>query len=273
MAPKPGTDGFLAPKAKLASAGILPALAAALALALAGCGGGGSGTQSQSVSSSKTSAEQQATSPTTHSAKAPPSGQGQASPGAAGDPATPAAPGAKHGAQVKPPKGSPERAPSAAEKAHSTLASLSLQSPDLAPGPNSESKLAAAFTCDGKDSWPTLQWQGVPPGTAELVLFVLALEPVDEALFFNWALAGLDPGLTSIQSAKLPKGAIVGKNSLAKQGYSICPPPGKPETYIFALYALPQKLPSRPGFDPAALRKEILALSGNVGLLAASYGR
>jgi hypothetical protein len=32
-------------------------------------------------------------------------------------------------------------------------------------------------------------------------------------------------------------------------------------------------LPARKGFDPAALRKEILDTSGNAGIIAASYSR
>ena len=101
---------------------------------------------------------------------------------------------------------------------------------------------------------------------------MLGLEPVNEALFFNWAVAGLEPGLEGIEAGKLPKGATVGKNSFGKNGYSVCPPAGKPETFIFALYALPQPLSPQRGFDPAALRQQILGLSGNVGLMAASYG-
>jgi phosphatidylethanolamine-binding protein (PEBP) family uncharacterized protein len=150
---------------------------------------------------------------------------------------------------------------------------MSLTSPALEPGPESVSVLPATYTCDGKDTWPTLKWGGVPPGTAELALTVLNIEPVNEALFFDWALAGIDPGLKEIQSGRLPKGAVAGRNSFGKDGYSICPPRGGPETYIFALYALPKPLPARKGFDPAALRREILDTSGNAGIIAASYSR
>jgi phosphatidylethanolamine-binding protein (PEBP) family uncharacterized protein len=148
---------------------------------------------------------------------------------------------------------------------------MTLSGPALAPGPESISTLPATYTCDGKDTWPTLRWSGVPAGTAELALLVLNLEPVNEALFFDWAVTGLEPGLTGLESGKLPKGAIVGKNSFGKTGYSICPPNGK-ETYVFALYALPSSLPASKGFDPKALREQILGLSGNSGLLAVSAG-
>ena len=92
-------------------------------------------------------------------------------------------------------------------------------------------------------------------------------------LFFDWAQAGIDPALSGIESGKLPKGAVQGQNSFAKPGYEICPAPGLAETYVFALYALPEALSPAKGFDPAALRQQVQAISRNAGLLAASYGR
>ena len=113
----------------------------------------------------------------------------------------------------------------------------------------------------------------MPSGTAELVLFVLGIQPANEKLFFNWAIAGLDPSLGGLQSGLLPKGAISGRNGFGDDGYSICPAEGTAETYIFALYALPRRLSSHPGFDPQELREEVLQVSPNAGLMAVSYGR
>jgi phosphatidylethanolamine-binding protein (PEBP) family uncharacterized protein len=97
--------------------------------------------------------------------------------------------------------------------------------------------------------------------------------PVGGKLFFDWALAGVDPAPGIINSAKLPKGAVVGQNSFGKAGYSICPPQGGAETYVFALYAVPGALSPKPGFDPAGLRQRVQAVSRRVGLLAATYAR
>jgi hypothetical protein len=47
----------------------------------------------------------------------------------------------------------------------------------------------------------------------------------------------------------------------------------KAETFLFSLYALPKKLPVKPGFDPLALRESTLEVSGDVGILATSYER
>ncbi len=178
----------------------------------------------------------------------------------------------KHGARIVPPKGPQEPAPTPAQRAQATVANISLSSPVLEPGPESTLLLPATYTCDGKDSWPTLRWEGIPQGTAQLDLFVMNLAPVNEKLFFDWAVAGLDPELREIEAGRLPKDAIVGRNGFGKNGYSICPP-GSHEIYIFALYALPRALPAKRGFDPLALRKEVLATSGSVGLLAGTYAR
>jgi len=277
MAPHPGADSFIASVSKAASARVLLALAAALLLlGLAGCGGGGSDATTASTSSDGTSASAPSQSTEKAHPSAPQGKEGAPSQDSTkqGDPqAKPAGSGeGKQGPRVSLPKGSPEPEPTPQQRAESTLASISLSSPALTPGPESISTLPATYTCDGKDTWPPLKWSGVPAGTAELALFALNLEPVDEALFFDWALAGIDPSSEGTESGQLPKGAVVGRNSFGKNGYSICPA-GDRETVIFALYALPQDLGARTGFDPATLRKQILASSGNSGLLAVSYGR
>jgi phosphatidylethanolamine-binding protein (PEBP) family uncharacterized protein len=147
-----------------------------------------------------------------------------------------------------------------------------LQSPSSLPSAAGPPALPAQYTCDGKNTSPALRWQGVPRGTAELALFAMNLQPVEGKLFFDWAVAGLSPDLAEIEAGKLPKGAVVGRNSFGKTGYGICPE-GSGETYMFALFALPKKLSPAQGFEPLALRKAVTDVSGNVGLLALSYVR
>jgi len=196
--------------------------------------------------------------------------QGQEDPGK-GKEAKPSKPSsAKQGAPIAAPEGPREPEPTPKQLEEATVASMELQSPVLLPGPESVSALPAPYTCKGKDTWPPLKWSGIPAGTQELALLVLNIEPVNEALFFDWAITGLDPKLKGLESGQLPKGTIVGRNSFGKVGYSICPP--SHETVIFALYALPQSIPAAKGFDPTALRKQILGVSGNSGLLAVSAG-
>lgn len=147
---------------------------------------------------------------------------------------------------------------------------MTLQSPSSQASSAGPQALPAEFTCDGKGTSPALRWQGVPQGSAELVLFAMNTQPVGGKLFFDWAVAGLSPELEEIEAGKLPKGAVVGRNSFGKAGYEICPE-GAGETYVFTLFALPKKLSPSQGFEPMALRKAVAEASGSAGLLALSY--
>jgi phosphatidylethanolamine-binding protein (PEBP) family uncharacterized protein len=118
-----------------------------------------------------------------------------------------------------------------------------------------------------------LRWRAVPSGTAELALFVMNANPVDGELFFDWAVAGIDPKSGGLRAGQTVAGAIVGRNASGDVGYSICPPKGTEETYIFALYALPRRLSPQPGFSPASLHAQAVSASREAGLLAATYQR
>jgi len=279
VAPKPATDGFLAARAKTASARITLALAAAAVLALAGCGGGGSDASSTATAGSSASADAPAgsegASPSASSPSEGPQGSKQAAqaPGQSPKASATQGQGAKTGKPITIPKGEPESAPTPAERQQATVADIALASPDLQTAPGAAATLAAANTCDGSNTSPSLVWQGVPPASAELVLLVMNSQPVQGKLFFDWAVAGLSPDLTSLETGRLPAGAVLGQNSFGKESYEICPPKGSAETYIFALYALPEPLGASRGFDPQRLREAILAQAGNVGLLAAAYVR
>lgn len=263
--------------AKTASARILLALAVA-ALALAGCGGGSSdsstsGTSDASGSSnssaSSTAASGGASGEADSGAPAPSAkdvsrGNGSTTPSEQPSPS-------KHGPSVPQPKGAPEPGITPEQRRQATVASMTLESPSsqASGGPRA---LPAEYTCDGKNTSPALRWHGVPPGTAELALFAMNIQPVEGKLFFDWAVAGLSPELEEIEAGKLPKGAVVGRNGFGKAGYEICPEGGG-ETYMFALFALPKRLSPGQGFEPLALRKAVTDVSGNVGLLALSYAR
>jgi phosphatidylethanolamine-binding protein (PEBP) family uncharacterized protein len=257
---------------KSTGAFLAPVLFAFL-LALSGCGGGGgSDASSQATASQGQSGGEKQASADTSSPK-----QGKRSTSAKQDSPNPSTTdsqveGAKHGAHIAQPTGKRERAPSSSEVENSAVADIALSSPNFISTASSEYELPATYTCQGKNAPPTLKWSGVPAGTKELVLFVLGLQPVGETLFFNWAVAGLAPSLTEIPTGQLPTGAILGKNGYGKQAYSICPAKGQGETYVFALYALPRELSPKRGFDPMSLRKEVLGLSGDVGLVTAAYG-
>src|SRR6187200_2187385 len=279
VASRTGPERLLIAPAKAASARALLALALA-ALLLSGCGGGSSEEDPAAAAGDSTSAPAAAQAGSAAGSReaggaapgaaAPAKGQAGSTP--SGSAAGTAQAAAANGARVAVPRGPREQAPGAKEIEEATVADISLQSPAIVASAGHLGRLDPTYTCDGKDSWPTLRWAGVPAGTAELALFVMNLQPVEEKIFFDWALAGIDPGLSEIQAGALPKGAIVGTNGFGELGYSLCPQ-GAGETYMFALYALPTALSPHRGFDPLQLRKRVLDVSGNAGLLPAVYER
>lgn len=265
-----GADGFIAPALKAMSArGILALMAAAL-LAASGCGGADSDADTEAASGSHSSRSAGSTKPASSDAS-PDGGSGGES--AEGGAQAPPSSGAKQSPSVAIPKGPSEAGLTPQQRESAKVASIALESPVAPSAESGVAPLPAAYTCDGKNSWPELRWRGVPAGTEELVLFAMSLAPVEGKLFFDWAVAGLDPALEGIDAGRLPNGAVMGRNGFGENGYSICPGEGASETYFFALYALPEQLSARSGFDPHALRKQVQEISRNVGILALAYAR
>lgn len=108
------------------------------------------------------------------------------------------------------------------------------------------------YTCDGKNTPPSLAWTGVPPDAKSLVLLMEDPDAPDpeapERTFVHWVLYDLPAaspgGLPEGISAKdLPKGARSGKNDAGTtQYYGPNPPIGR-HRYFFRLYALDTVLP------------------------------
>jgi phosphatidylethanolamine-binding protein (PEBP) family uncharacterized protein len=261
--------------AKTASAGVSLALAVA-ALALAGCGGDSSDSESSTAAAGGSASGGSGSGAGVGSPDRSDSGAGSAKAGAgAGGSAAQGgqpAPGGRQGPAVPPPTATPAPKITPQQRREATVASMTLESPSGLPSTAGPEALPAQHTCDGRNVSPALRWQGVPQGTAELALFAMNVQPVEGKLFFDWAVAGLDPELEEIEAGKLPRGAVVGRNSFGGTGYEICPEDGS-ETYIFTLFALPEKLSPAQGFDPFALRKAMHGATGGGGLLALSYTR
>lgn len=251
---------------------LLPVLFLLVAmLALAGCGGGDDSTEPTTAEGTPGSAGSgsdggSATGPDASPDKESGGGDGglgngtQSSGGSSSD---------GQGSNVPQQKNEAEPGITPEQRRKATTASITLESPAFGGG----AALPRKYTCDGGSESPPLKWSGLPSDAAELVLFVLNFKPVDEALFFNWAVAGLDPDLEEIEEGKLPSGAVVGTNSFGKRGYALCPPQkGTGETYMFLLYAIPEALSPEEDFDPLPLREAVVKQAGNVGLLAVPYG-
>jgi phosphatidylethanolamine-binding protein (PEBP) family uncharacterized protein len=272
--------------AKATSAGVFLALVLA-ALMIVGCGGGSSDSSTSSSTAADASGGSGSGSPSSADAKGtnaadgadtgseaggPPAGGGDGPTGAGSQGEGHGGEGGKQGTRIAQPKGEPEPGITPQQRREATVASMTLESPSSQASSVGPQALPTTYTCDGKGTSPALRWQGVPRGTAELVIFAMNVQPVGGKLFFDWAVAGLSPDLTEIEAGKLPRGALVGRNGFGKTAYEICPE-GSGETYVFTVFALPRKLSPAQGFDPSALRREVLGASGNVGLLALSYAR
>jgi hypothetical protein len=278
MAQGTGAERFLTKSVKATSAGVSLALVA-FVLLLGGCGAGSSA-DSGSSTASTAAAEGGAAEgglaakggSDSSSAEGASGAAGSQVPGGQGAAAGRPSSAGKHGPAVSRPSGAPAPKITPQQRRQATVADLTLESPSSQPSAGGPRALPARYTCDGKGTSPALRWQGVPSGTAELVLFVSNARPVEGELFFDWAVAGLSPGLEGLEAGRLPKGAIVGRNGFGKTAYEVCPEGGG-EAYVFTLFALPKKLSPRPGFEPFVLRREVGSTSGDVGLLALSHLR
>jgi phosphatidylethanolamine-binding protein (PEBP) family uncharacterized protein len=166
----------------------------------------------------------------------------------------------------------PQRKLTHAQLAQLPVADITLTSPAIKPTVGGVSVLSGEYTCHGTDQSPPLRWSAVPPNTVELVLFVISADPVNDKLFFNWAIADISPSTNVLQAGRVLPGTIVGRNGYGKDGYSICPPHGGSENYVFSLYALPTTLKPAAGFNPATLRKEAQQTARHTALLVATTG-
>jgi phosphatidylethanolamine-binding protein (PEBP) family uncharacterized protein len=135
--------------------------------------------------------------------------------------------------------------------------------------------IPARYTCDGKDTMPPLGWGAVPPGTAELALFIFKVERSvpnstggGVAVSVEWAVAGLSPKIHAISAGKLPHGAVA-----ASKRYSICPPKGKSGIYIFQISAVSRRFAVRPHFNAVQLFKESEGSTVASGTFTSTYKR
>ena len=109
---------------------------------------------------------------------------------------------------------------------------LALSSSAFAPN----ALMPVELTCDGTNVSPSLEWTGVPDGTAELAITVTDPEAKG---FVHWVLAGLPATVRALGPGAVPEGAAEASNGKGTTGWTgPCPPPGPPHHYVFTLYAL-----------------------------------
>jgi len=103
--------------------------------------------------------------------------------------------------------------------------------------------IPSAYTCEGADRSPPLEWNTPPDGTKSLVL-VMDDPDAPKGTWVHWVLYAIPPGTTSL-AENLPKeetaagGMRQGTTDFDKVGYGgPCPPPGSVHHYSFRVYAL-----------------------------------
>ena len=115
---------------------------------------------------------------------------------------------------------------------------LTLRSPAFEP----EGPIPARFGHDRGDLSPALAWDGMPQGTATLVLLADDPDAPVEGSFVHWVLINLDPARQGIAEGEVPAEATAGANGFGRPGYlGPAPPPGDgPHHYVFRLLAVDQ---------------------------------
>ena len=114
-----------------------------------------------------------------------------------------------------------------------TATRFALASSDIRDGQS----IPQAFTCDGSNQSPALNWDEPPPGTKSLAV-VMDDPDAPSGTFRHWGAYDIPANARSI-----PTGSAIGKqaaNGFGQSGYGgPCPPKGHgPHRYRFKLYAL-----------------------------------
>lgn len=257
------------------SLGGLVAGAACVALAVTGCGGGSSSAPGTAGSTSATAPAKTTTTADNGSPGATAgTTDGKAGKAAEGKARQEAKPGKSQGEgdsgkkyekkhpPLELPEGPPEPKITKAQKERVPTADLAV----TVPG-----GLTAGNSCKGKNLSPAISWGNLPADTAEVAIFATGVKPVNGGLGYVWALAGVDPSLTGLKAGEVPQGAILGRSVAGKNGYSLCPEGSEPETYVFAVYAIPKSLSPKQGFEPVAVRKQASRASDEVGISAVTF--
>jgi Raf kinase inhibitor-like YbhB/YbcL family protein len=144
---------------------------------------------------------------------------------------------------------------------------MTLRSPAFEPG----TPIPARFDHERGDLSPRLIWDGVPGGTAGLVLLVDDPDAPVEGSFVHWVLYNLDPARQGVSEGEVPAEAMAGANGFGRPGYlGPAPPVGDdPHRYVFRLLALdePVAVTGLPSYQDiaAAVTGHILAEARLIG--------
>lgn len=137
--------------------------------------------------------------------------------------------------------------------------------------------IPGAYTCDGANVSPPLEWSGVPKNAKTLA--IICYDPDAPAgTWVHWVLFNLPADKTGLventqATETLSGGGMQGTNDFKKIGYGgPCPPSGT-HHYFFKLYVLDAELSLKPGATKAELEKATAGHIVTVGQLMGTYSR
>lgn len=120
---------------------------------------------------------------------------------------------------------------------------------------SSQARIPTRYTCDGEDLSPPLTIDGIPEGTAALVLIVDDPDAPQD-VWDHWVAYDIPP--EAVIPEGVPNLGTGGRNSWGRTGYGgPCPPPGGSHRYIFSVYAIDTTLGLCEGVDKGAVLNAI----------------
>jgi len=170
-----------------------------------------------------------------------------------------------------------------AAHAQATPQPITVSSPTLKDG----QPVPRQHTPDGRNDSPALTWSAVPTGTRELMVFCEDPDVGTPPPFVHWVVykipataSGLPEALPIDPAAPMPaalSGAKQGMSGFRRAIYrGPAPPPGKPHSYHFVVYALDAPIAEKPGTPPLTRAQLLEAAKGHIigrGELVATYQR
>ena len=170
-----------------------------------------------------------------------------------------------------------------AANAQATPAVIAVTSPTLKAG----QPVPRQHTPDGRNDSPALAWSGVPAGTRELMVFCEDPDVGSPPPFVHWVVYNIPPAAVGLPEALPidPKTPMPAGIAGARQGLSgfrraiyrgPAPPPGKPHSYHFVVYALDAPIAQKPESPPMTRAELLDAAQGHIigrGELVATYER
>ena len=136
----------------------------------------------------------------------------------------------------------------------SAAQTFTLSSSDISNDqPLTEKQVFKGFGCSGANISPQLSWKNPPAGTKSFAITVYDPDAPSGSGWWHWTVVNIPADVHFIAAgagaqtqAKLPAGAVQGRNDFGYSGFGgACPPAGaKPHRYQFTVWALSSdKLP------------------------------